>query len=90
MRRHRVKAFALALAATAGAATIAASGSVLNALVTEPGKSVCSAPDTPPAMLPVSPTIFAIVASASFTDWSVHGILCSVSWSYLSAPTWRR
>ena len=56
---------------------------------TEVGKSVCRAPASPPAMLSVSPTIFAMSASASLTDWSVHGISCLASLSYVSAPAVR-
>ena len=70
--------------------TCAASGSFLNARVTDVGKSASSAPEVPPAMLSLWPTTFAISASASFTDWSVHGISCSASWSYFSSPAWRR
>ena len=57
---------------------------------TEVGKSVWSAPDVPPTMLSVSPRIFPISVSASFTDWSVHGISCVESWSYFSGPAVRR
>ena len=38
------------------------------------GISVCNASEVPPAMLSDSPTTSAITVSASFTDWSVHGI----------------
>ena len=48
--------------------TIAAFGVLEKTFATEVGKSVCRAPALPPAMLSVSPTIFAISASASFTD----------------------
>ena len=70
--------------------TIAAFGLAEKTFATEVGKSVCSAPALPPAMLSVSPTIFAISARASLTDWSVHGISCFASWSYISAPAVRR
>jgi len=43
-------------------------------LATEVGKSVCNAPSPPPARLSASPRTSAMRASASFTDWSVHGI----------------
>ena len=58
--------------------------------MTEVGKSVWSAPDVPPAMLAESPRIVAIVASAAFTDGSVHLILCADSRSYFAGPAWRR
>ena len=80
----------ITLSTKSASITWAASGSSLNALVTDCGKSVSSAPDVPPAMLAESPRTCAIVRSASFTDWSVHGIWCSASWSYFSAPAWRR
>ena len=70
-------------------AIIAAFGVAENTAATEVGKSVCRAPAVPPAMLSMSPTIFAISVSASLTDWSVHGISCFVSWSYFSAPAVR-
>ena len=57
---------------------------------TDVGKSVCSAPDVPPAMFDVSPRTCAIVFSAALTDGSVHLILCVGSWSYFSGPAWRR
>ena len=40
--------------------TIAALGGIVKTLVTEVGKSVCSAPVVPPAMLDVSPKICAM------------------------------
>ena len=70
--------------------TIAAFGGSLKTCVTDVGKSAWSAPDVPPAMFCVSPTIFAIVVSASLTVWSVQGISCVDSLSYLSGPAWRR
>jgi hypothetical protein len=70
--------------------TIAAFGGDVNTWVTDVGKSVCSACEVPPGMLLVSPMTCAIVVSACFTDGSVHGIWCCVSWSYLSGPAWRR
>ena len=45
---------------------------MLNTLLTEVGKSVCSAPVVPPKMLPVSLKTCAIVLSAVLTDGSVH------------------
>ena len=66
--------------------TSAAFGVFEKTFATEVGKSVCRAPAWPPAMLSVSPTIFAISASASLTDWSVHGISCLASLSYVSGP----
>src|SRR5437870_4457734 len=57
--------------------TIAAFGELLKTLLTDVLKSVCSAPDLPPGMLPVSPTICAMNFSAFFTDGSVHLILCA-------------
>ena len=70
--------------------TIAAFGGVVKTFETEVGKSVCSAPAVPPAMLAELPMIVAIVANAAFTDGSVHLILCVDSWSYFSGPAWRR
>ena len=69
--------------------TIAAFGLSEKTFETDVGKSVWSAPLVPPAMFESSEKISAIAASASFTDWSVHGISCVASWSYLSAPAWR-
>src|SRR2546426_506978 len=54
-----------------------------NAFVTESLNPYWSAPLDPPAMLPVSPTIFAIVFRAVVTDGSVHLILCAESALYL-------
>ena len=62
----------------------------MKTLRTEVGKSVCSAPDVPPAMLSVSPRTWPIVFSAVFTDGSVHLILWVDSWSYFAGPAWRR
>jgi hypothetical protein len=70
--------------------TIAAFGGSANAFVTESLNPYWSAPLVPPAMLPVSPTIFAIVWSAVFTDASVHLILCAERASYFVAPNVRR
>ena len=70
--------------------TIAAFGELLKTLLTDVLKSVCSAPDLPPAMLFVSPMIFAIIRSAVFTDGSVHLILCFDSGSYFAGPAVRR
>ena len=70
--------------------TIAALAGSPKTCVTDVGKSAASAPDVPPAMFCVSPTIFAIDVSASLTDWSVHGIACVDSLSYMSGPAWRR
>src|SRR2546423_6214188 len=61
-----------------------------NAFVTESLNPYWSAPLVPPAMLPVSPTIFAIVFRAVVTDGSVHLILCAESALYLAAPNVRR
>ncbi len=58
--------------------------------VTEVGKSICSAPLLPPAMLPLSLKICAMSLSAVVTDGSVHGISWLDSWSYLSGPAVRR
>src|SRR5579864_202627 len=70
--------------------TIAAFGGELNAFVTDVLNPFCSAPLVPPAMLLVSPTIFAIVVSAVFTEGSVHLILCWLSASYFAAPNVRK
>src|SRR5215212_6185237 len=70
--------------------TIAAFGFFAKTLLTDVGKSVWSAPEAPPTMLPVSLKIDDIALSAFFTDGSVHLILCSASWSYFLAPAWRR
>src|SRR5437868_11963714 len=70
--------------------TIAPFGGEPNAFVTESLNPYWSAPLVPPAMLPVSPTIFAIVFSAVATDGSVHLILCWDSWLYFAAPKVRR
>src|SRR5437868_14826821 len=66
--------------------TIAAFGGDANAFVTEVLKSVCSAPEVPPAMFDELPTTWPIVFSAAFTDGSVHLILCAVSAAYLAGP----
>src|SRR4051794_10095258 len=52
--------------------TIAAFGLFENTLETEVGKSVCSAPEVPPAMFLEVPTTVAISPSAFVTDGSVH------------------
>src|SRR5438128_10617440 len=62
--------------------TIAAFGELLKTLLTDVLKSVCSAPDLPPGMLPVSPTILAMNPNAVLTDLSVHLILWADSLSY--------
>src|SRR5713101_6806897 len=54
-----------------------------NAFVTESLNPYWSAPLDPPAMFPVSPTIFAIDCRAVATDGSVHLILCAESALYL-------
>ena len=36
------------------------------------------------------PTTSAMIVSASFTVWSVHGISCFANWSYFSGPAMRR
>src|SRR5262245_39576449 len=69
--------------------TIAAFGFCAKSLLTEVGKSVCSAPDVPPAMLPESPRTCAIALSAAFTDTSVHLSVCEDSLSYLAGPAVR-
>ena len=69
---------------------VAAFGGVVNAFVTEVLKPVCSAPDVPPAMLPLFPTTSAIAARAAFTDGSVHLIVCAVSAWYFACPNVRR
>jgi hypothetical protein len=53
--------------------TMAAPGGLLKTCDTEVGKSVCKAPEVPPAMLPVSPKIWAMSCSAVATDGSVQG-----------------
>ena len=49
--------------------TIAAFGGFWKTLLTEVGKSVCTAPEVPPAMLAELPTTWAIVFSAALDDW---------------------
>src|SRR5947209_1045977 len=66
--------------------TIAAFGELVSTLLTDVLKSVWSAPDLPPGMLPVSPTILAIKPNAVLTDLSVHLILCADSLSYNVGP----
>ena len=70
--------------------TIAAFGELLKTLLTDVLKSVCNAPDLPPAMLFTSPTTCFIFSMAVFTDGSVHLILCFASRSYFAAPAVRR
>src|SRR5579864_3786248 len=70
--------------------TIAAFGGVPNAFVTESLNPYWSAPLVPPAIFDVSPTIFAIVVRAVFTEGSVHLILWAESASYFAAPNVRR
>ena len=64
---------------------MAAFGGLPNMFCTDSGNSVCSVSLVPPGSQSDF-TMPAIVVSASLTDGSVHGILCEVSWSYLSAP----
>src|SRR3954447_11075024 len=61
-----------------------------NAFVTESLNPYWRAPLAPPARLLLSPTIFAIVVSAVFTDGSVHLILCALRALYFAAPNVRR
>ena len=68
---------------------IAAAGSSLKTFAAAASKVVSRAPDVPPAMFDESPTTSAMTVRASFTDWSVHGISCFASWSYISAPAVR-
>src|SRR6185437_13893765 len=70
--------------------TIAAFGGDEYAFVTEALKLFWSAPALPPAMLPVSPMICAMLLSAVFTDASVHLILCAVNAAYFAGPKVRR
>src|SRR5882672_9908724 len=70
--------------------TIAAFGGSANAFVTESLNPYWSAPLDPPAIFPVSPTIFAIDSRAVFTDGSVHLILCALRALYFAAPNVRR
>src|SRR3978361_306469 len=70
--------------------TIAALGGSVKTLFTEVGKSVCSAPEVPPKMLPDALKTCAIVFSELITDGSVHLIAWVESWSYFAAPAWRR
>src|SRR3954454_6011709 len=70
--------------------TCAAFGLVAKTLDTEVGKSVSSAPEVPPAMLPVSLKTCDIACSLPLTDGSVHFRACVDSLSYLSGPAWRR
>src|SRR5438552_2559382 len=79
------------VAPTESASTaIAPFGGEPKAFVTESLNPYWSAPLVPPAMLPVSPTIFAIVFRAVATEGSVHLILCWDSWLYFAAPNVRR
>ena len=74
-------AFVVATPGTKSASiTIAAFGGFAQTLLTEVGKSVCSAPDVPPYML-FDASTEAIVLSAAFTVGCVQGIVCAVSWS---------
>ena len=68
--------------------TIAAFGGFAQTLLTEVGKSVCSAPSVPPyTLLPCS--TWAMIRSAALTVGCVHGIVCAVSWSYRAGPAER-
>ena len=70
--------------------TIAAFGGFWKTLLTEVGKSVCTAPDVPPAMFAELPITCAIVFSAAVTDASVHLILWADSSAYFAGPACRR
>src|SRR3954468_22022012 len=69
--------------------TIAAFGLFVNTFETDVGKSVCSAPDVPPAMLLLLRSV-PIVCSALTTDGSVHFIVWCDSLSYFAGPACRR
>src|SRR4051794_27137303 len=64
--------------------TIAAFGEAWKTWSTLVGKSVCSAPEVPPARFWVSPRTWAMVFSAAITDGSVHLMVWFVSWSYFA------
>src|SRR5207244_3269370 len=86
-RRVGVDAQRHLLVECAGAGVLPVATSTLS---TDVAKSVCSAPDVPPAMLLLSPITCAIVFRAAITDGSVHLIVWAVSSSYLAGPAWRR
>src|SRR3954447_4698269 len=69
--------------------TIAAFGLFVNTFDTDVGKSVCSAPDVPPAMLLLCRSV-PIVWSAFTTDASVHLSVCFDNASYFDGPACRR